>query len=236
MAKSTYIGKKSLPTFEEMCAELFSWYAFSQREEAQFEANLHWYNTANEDCQALAMERGVSLHTVCQVVAAISPGKQWDINIRDAKLILEAWQAGLITEEERFAYLGQFSYQTGYTWENTRNAFAILDGGQDIPAERQKTFAFADNLEFPDTSELVTIDLHMGHILGKTRKRGPVNVNAVYDLMVEAVRFVASVLKIKALRLQSAIWGARVDAFKAGLDVDSVCDLVASMIEGEQYV
>lgn len=236
MAKSTYIGKKSLPSFEEMCQELFAWYAFAQRDTERFQYNLHWYNHANADCSTLAERYNLSLHTVCQVVAAISPGKQWGINIRDAEFIIQVWQSGVKDEKSRFAYLLERSYQTGYTWENTRNAFHILDTGEDIPVERQKTYAFASNLEFPDTSEEVTIDLHMGHVLGKTRKRGPVNVNAVYGLMVEAVRFVANVLRIHARRLQSAIWGSRVDAFEAGLDVDSVCDLVASIVEAEDYI
>lgn len=140
---------------------------------------------------------------------------------------------GLTTEEERFAYLGERKYQTGYTWENTRNAFHILDTGEDIPRERIKTYSFGHNLEFPTKSEEVTIDLHMAHILGKTRQRGPVNVNAVYDLMAKVVRFVANILGIPARCLQSAVWGARVDAFEAGYDVDSLCDLIASIAEVE---
>src|SRR5688572_18258986 len=107
MSKSTYIGKRNLPTLEEMCAEFFAWYAFAQRDAEAFHRNLYWYNTANEDCQRLADTYGVSLHTACQVVAAISPGKQWGINVRDAEYILQAWQSGLEGDSLRFAYLSE---------------------------------------------------------------------------------------------------------------------------------
>lgn len=233
MAKSLYIGKKSLPTFEEMCTELLAWYAYAQRDQQQFQAGLAWYDTAREECRRLAELYGFDLHTVCQVVAAISPGKQWEINIRDAEYILQVWLTGVQSEDERHAYLLERKYQTGYTWENTRNAFHILDSGDSIPLERIKTFCFADNLENTNVTDLITIDLHMAHILGKTRKRGPVNVNAVYDLMAKVVVFVAALLGLEPKRLQSAVWDARVQAFIAGYDVNSLCDLIASIVEVE---
>lgn len=236
MAKSTYIGKKSLPTHGEMVRELLAWWSFSQRNPERHAFNRRWYWHAQADCQTLADKHDLTLHTVCQVVAAISPGKQWNINMRDAELIIEAWKMGLVGEEARFAYLGQFAYQTGYTWENTRNAFAILDNGTDIPEERTKTFCFAQNLEFPGLGKRATMDLHMGHILGKTRKRGPVNINAVYADMEHATHTAARLLGVLPEELQGAAWGARVDAFEAGYDVDTLCDLVDSMESVESYV
>lgn len=228
MAKSLYLGKKSLPTFEEMCRELLAWHAYASRDPETFRANLEWYITARGECQTLGDKYTLTLHQTCQVVAAISPGKKWGINLRDAELIIQAWRL-YATEVERFSYLLEYHFQTGYTWENARNAFTILDTGADIPSERTKTFAFAANLEFPGLTDLVTIDLHMAHILGKTRQRGPVNVGAVYDLLVEPVRFVARLLGITPDQLQSLVWGTRVAAFEAGYDADTLCDLIASI-------
>lgn len=233
MAKSHYMGKKSLPTFEGMCAELLAWYAFAQRDAKQFQEGLVWYDSARAECNRLAELYGFNLHTVCQVVAAISPGKPWPVNIRDAEYILQVWLTGVQSEKERFAYLLERKYQTGYTWENTRNAFCVLDTGDPIPPERIKTFCFADNLENTQATELVTIDLHMAHILGKTRLRGPVNVNACYDSLASVVVFVGNLLGIEPKRLQSVVWHARVQAFIAGYSVESLCDLIASIAEVE---
>ena len=236
MAKSHYLAAKLLPSDEEMLAELLAWYALAQRDKQRFEFNFHWYEFANGECQSLAQKYNLTLHTTCQVVAAISPGKKWPINLRDAEHAIQAFFQ-FKTEAERIVYLGTLSYQTGYTWENTRNAWHILETGEDIPREREKTYSFAHNLEFPlseGEDEEVTIDLHMAHILGKTKKRGPVNVNSNYKRLVRIVEVAANLLGILKKRIQAAVWGFRVDAFEAGYSVDSLCSLVESSREVEQ--
>jgi hypothetical protein len=38
---------------------------------------LYWYATAQADARAMATRHGVTLETVCRVIAVLSPGRNW---------------------------------------------------------------------------------------------------------------------------------------------------------------
>jgi hypothetical protein len=59
--------------------------------ESTLMAGLNWYPKAHKFCADLARKYDTSIETVAGVVAAISPQKQWDVNMRLAEQALDAF-------------------------------------------------------------------------------------------------------------------------------------------------
>lgn len=229
MASPIHLSKSMIPSDEIMLANFLAWYALAQRDSESFNRNFNWYRTANRECQELADFVQLSLHTVCQVVSCLSPGKRWTLNIADAESLIHVWKE-IPDNETRCAALQSIGFSVGYTWENALNAFHVLDTGQDIPPTREKTYNFAGNLEFPDSPDYCTVDQHMIHILTGTGLKGSINPNKNYGRLQRVIIVACTVLGILPSEGQAAAWGFRVDSFEAGLSVDSLMELVQSIL------
>jgi hypothetical protein len=240
MADSKNLNKSMIPSDEQMLSNFLAWYALAQTKQERFAVNMQWYVNANYECECMAVdlsrEFGVqlSIHTVCQVVSCLSPGKNWELNLADAGKAIRAYF--LFQDlDDRKAYLKTQKFGVGYTWENCVNAFNALDGN-DIPETREKTFAFARNLEFPKEGKLATVDQHMIHILTGTRLKGSINPGSHYKRLAKVVLLGCKLLGVTVEEGQAAVWGFRVDSFKAGVSVDSLCDLVEGLIDSENIL
>jgi len=238
MAKSKNLNRALVPSKAAMIVSLLAWFALARANVVEFAVGLAWYVTAHNDCHRLLARvahfngvKGavVDFHVVCQVVAAISPGKEWSANIADAQTVIEAFFA-CDTEWDRKAFcLVDGHFQVGYTWKNSVKAWRILAGGGDIEPTSEKTYCFADNLEFPLTSLRATIDQHMIHVLCETRWKGSIGAGGYYGQLEEAVVEAAAILRIRPSELQATIWHERVTRFAAGYSVESIYELVESI-------
>src|SRR5690349_19858906 len=53
-----------------------------------------WYETANFQCKVLSDRYSLPLSSVCGIVAALSPGRDWNLNLRDANDFIRAFVKG----------------------------------------------------------------------------------------------------------------------------------------------
>lgn len=253
MADSKNLTKAMLPSESEMIRNFLAWYALAQSNPQQFERGKRWYSDANHQCRELQEwandELGLSItfHETCQFVSAISPGTSWKTNLSLAQQALTAYSY-FTSNLDRRAYLSSERYMVGYTWQNTFNAFDCADG-QDIPVTRNKTFAFADNLEHPTDAEhdfsaltieemaqFIAIDQHMIHVLANTRCQGSINPGRYYKCLAIALVKACLLLGIDPRQGQSAVWNFRVESFEAGHSVESLCELIDSLLEMEEIL
>jgi len=227
MTKTPRITKDNLPTLEEMTMQLLAWHSLAVRWSGR-DAALNWYEYAREEAVKLANDYGLTLHVACQVISALSPGKRWTSNLKDAELLIAA-SVDCPDFEALQLRLSGISFGVGYSWKNAKNAWLALHG-IDISPESEKTFAFAHNLEFPD-SMLVTIDLHMIHIMADTGERGSISPSCHYAKFAKALYETALVLGYQPKKFQALLWAYRVNAFESGLNVSDMYRLLESIKE-----
>src|SRR5678815_583354 len=55
---------------------------------------LHWYQTAHNDAAFIAFKHGVTLAQAVGVIACLSPGREWGLNLQDADQLIAAFVAG----------------------------------------------------------------------------------------------------------------------------------------------
>ena len=131
-----------------------------------------WYQTANLEAHRIANLTGnrVSVCQVAAVISALSPAVSWEINLRDAQTVCEAYVKGSDFDSVTVSTYGQ----------NKAKAYRILSGGLFIDSVRghfkagTKTEAFFLNIysaqmndPSPDLHSIVTIDRHaVGIALG----------------------------------------------------------------------
>lgn len=230
MTATKNLTKAMIPSQEEMVKNILTWHALAITSPT-FEEDSEWYRSVHAECKAYTyMLNGdgitITLDQFIDVVAAVSPGLNWERNIYSAECVVRTW-AMYNTLEERHAHF--LTYKTGiaHGWRNFDRAWAILDGTATLDTKAPKTHAFGDNIRNPETSTLVTIDQHMIHIICDTGLRGSINPGNHYPKLAKAMRQAANILGMPMLKLQAAIWCCRVALFKAGYDVDGLSALLA---------
>jgi hypothetical protein len=231
MSTPKNLNKAMVPSQEAMVANLLAWHSLAlSTPAARQHYNQHWYSFAHDEIEKVALELGITTHTMCQVVAATSPGMSWEVNVESAKQVVIACQ-NYLAWEDRQMHLRSVHYQVGYTWENAKNgcdAFA----GIDIPKTRKKTYDFGQCLEFPEVLGLVSpVDMHMIHIACNTHLKGSIQPGSHYGAISKAITFAANLLGMDEKQFQSLLWGTRVDFFKAGLSVDTIYAVIADLAE-----
>lgn len=112
-----------------------------------------WYHNTRDSCLELAYQTGVSFEAVVGVVAALSPGSNWERNMEDAKSVIGAFVKGL-----------ELPMVGTYGRANVIKASRILSG--ELPLDvlgGGKVRAFYANIldpSDPSDSGPVTIDRH----------------------------------------------------------------------------
>lgn len=111
---------------------------------------LGWYWTAHDICRLVGLQFGVPLESVVGVVAALSPGSNWERNLEDAKSVIEAFVKG-----QELPMVGS------YGRANVVKASRILSGEAPLDVlGGGKVRAFFANILDPSDSGPVTIDRH----------------------------------------------------------------------------
>lgn len=230
MTATKNLTKDMIPSQEEMVKNILTWHALAITNPS-YEEDSNWYKNVHAECHAYTYmlnntDIDITLDQFIDVVAAVSPGLNWERNIYSAECIVRTW-AKYNTLEERHAHF--LTYKTGiaHGWRNFDKAWAILDGTATLDAKAAKTYAFSDNIRKPESSTLVTIDQHMIHIICDTGLRGSINPGNHYPKLAKAMRQAANILGMPMLKLQAAVWCCRVDFFKAGYTVDQLNDLLS---------
>lgn len=232
MSSPKSLKKSMVPSDAEMVRNLLAWHSLALSTTPERIAyNTQWYFIAREEIRQVAAELGVSLHTMCQVVAACSPGMSWEVNVECAKNVVIACQR-YVEWAERQSYLLSVSYQVGYTWDNAKNGCDCY-AGIDIPETRFKTYDFGQCLEFCELLGLSSpVDMHMIHISCDTRLKGSINPCGYYKRISKCIAFAAGLVGMDEKQFQSLLWGTRVDMFKRGLSVDTIYSIINDLLNG----
>lgn len=174
----------------EMVAHIL--YAWEETSRSEKEGGRHWYETAHQQCQAVAERTGQPVRVVCEVVAALSVGCPWEGNIKQAEELIKHGDAAVVV-----------TYR-----QQKRTALGILNGTGGLHGP--KVTAFALLLEDP-TASFVTIDRHavdvaLGYRADKTERQRLVGTAVGYERVVEAYREAARVLGESPSTIQAATW------------------------------
>lgn len=113
----------------------------------------NWYSVAHTTCKRLATKYRVTLPAATGVMAALSPGNDWQRNVVDAETLISEFKAGV--KRYRMSRVGT------YGRNNVSKALACLEG--DAPLDvlgGPKVRAFYSNMMYPLTSVEVTVDRH----------------------------------------------------------------------------
>lgn len=153
---------------------------------------MQWYEQANRYTREVSIKTGYPINTVAQVISALSPSVQWDVNKAQAHAMISAHKKNEPLESV-----------TVSTYDNNKEkAWDILGGYTQIGAKSLKTYAFYKNIML--NNEHVTIDRH---ILRTLFSRAPKSLTAKrYREIAEIFHTVADVLYIEPYQLQAIVW------------------------------
>lgn len=160
-----------IPSYETMFANnMFVWER-AQEDKFNFDLGYFWYDTEHDNCVLakadLLAKFGLRFSTrqTTDSVAMCSPGRKWNVNIRDASYTMQSWRFD--TLEERQANLASFGVVSRrYGWPMFVRIWDYLSGEYTFSFKSApKTFSFGDVLEYPTSSPYCVIDQHNCHIL-----------------------------------------------------------------------
>lgn len=186
-------------------------YALKSATPEQWLAGTRWYETAHLQVKALAARTGVSVPCAAGVVAAISPGLRWEINVYHAERILLAaqgrGQATLIDEGKHVPPKGVPTY----SFANVSKAWDIALGySPERILSGPKVTAFWALLATGGDSLSVCVDGHMGMLARGVRRQlrdlaGGVT-RAQYRRIADGLRDVAAAAGLQPCQAQAVAW------------------------------
>jgi hypothetical protein len=166
----------------------------------QLASGLVWYQEAHEYAVALAAKHGTSPSVVCAVIAALSPGANWDHNKNDADVFLSCFFLKKL-RGQKLPSVGS------YGWRNIEKAERICKGEAPLDVlGGNKVRAFYVCLLLPESSKSVCIDRHakcaaIGQYLGDT-----VVTPSEYSWIESHYRIAALDLGLVPSQLQAICW------------------------------
>lgn len=174
---------------------------YNQATADEREQGLYWYQTAHNDAQVIADRHGVTVSQAAGVIAAISPGLEWGLNLIQADEFIKAYKAG-----SKLPMIGV------YGRKNMTKAKQILYGKEvydALPTTGPKTYAFFRCIEGSQGTSLVVIDRHAKCLayyqLTDRDKFSAVRLGE-YDYLVRHYRHVAEQLDLIPHQLQAITW------------------------------
>ena len=157
------------------------------------------YTRYNLIMSRVAAATGCSLRTASAVFSALSPNNDYHGNLRDARTLLQAAQAGRTIDSFAVSTYGQ----------NKRKAWQLAHGAEPLNLiVADKTRNFFLNITDPADRQPVTIDGHMYNIWASERKPlvGLRTNRAHYACVADGVRILASECGLVPCQLQAVLW------------------------------
>lgn len=114
---------------------------------------LHWYGNARDSAEVIAHKHGITAAQSIGVIAAMSPGLNWGLNLIQAEELIKAYVSGLRGND--LPRLGTYGRR------NIVKACRILDGESPLAVlGGDKVRSFYQNILDPQGLSAVTIDRH----------------------------------------------------------------------------
>lgn len=168
---------------------------------------LYWYANAHDSCRVMAGKLGVSMAQAAGVVAALSPGLNWGLNLLQAELFIGEWVKGARGKD--LPMVGVYGYR------NVRKSIRILQGDnpREVLGGGMKTQAFYDNILAPLESKGVAIDRHAKGLAlrsnsarGATATQDAIVTPSEYPYYVRHYVGIAERLGLIPHQLQAVCW------------------------------
>lgn len=157
----------------------------------------NWYQNAHDFAKELSEKYQISLDTVCQVIAVLSPMTEWGLNKRQATKCIESWTYGV-----------EVPCSMNYAF--TQKAYDILDGKRVLEDSQysKKTYRFYRNILDVNNQPNVCIDSHAVSVLvGFTNYTGSYKITGSEYLKAEKIyQQVAKLFNLKPGELQAIVW------------------------------
>lgn len=163
-----------------------------------FETNPNWYLEASNFAQELADTHNVNYFKVCGIIAALSPLKNWNENMRITKMFLATGKAShtRLMTNKAITILASLEDDTLY-----QTILATLNGN--------KIKNFFINIAFPNHKEAVTIDRHALSIcLNRSiKKHDYVGITTIqYNFFAAAYVEASEILGVLPCMVQAVTW------------------------------
>jgi len=163
---------------------------------------LYWYETAHNDAKTLSERHDVTLEQAVGVIAALSPGRQWGLNLLDEDQLIAAYVAG-----KRLPGVGSYGRR------NIVKARKILDGESPmdvLPVTGPKTRAFYTLILDPTDATTVCVDRHAKAVavnrLGSDIDGSNVVHVSEYEFYAWHYRAIAERLGLLSHQMQATTW------------------------------
>lgn len=177
------------------------WHTASDAQRAE---GLNWYPSALAQCGALAKRYGISAQAVAGVVAALSPGLRWEVNIDHAEQAISAWRNGAsVDRPSSWPVVGV------YGRNNVRKALAILAGADPLElfSERTSPKVRSFFLSILGDQTQVCIDRHAIAAWRGASLNGATPIRKSELTAARAdYRLVADIVRVAPRDLQAVVW------------------------------
>ena len=154
-----------------------------------------WYGIANDFANQLSVSYNIPIQKVCGVIAALSPMKNWEENMRIAELFIAD---GVAKHTKLFSKKAKDIIESS---GDVNDIVDILNGN--------KIISFFLNILNPETSKNITIDRHaLSVALGYRVKDKDLKslTNNQYEFFVNCYSLAAEEIGISGLLMQSTTW------------------------------
>jgi hypothetical protein len=171
----------------------------------------NWYFDARNKAAELAWKYNSSVDKVCGVIAALSPGRSWELNLQDAEDFLREYSQGSRGRNlPRVGSYGRLNVKKAERICNGEEPLSVLGG--------QKVRNFYQCLVDPENSEACCLDRHMksaawGRRLPEIGWAPEMRLGvsslirpAEYQRLKEHVVRAAEKVGVLPLRFQATIW------------------------------
>lgn len=162
---------------------------------------LEWYYVANKLCEELGAKYSLPTNAVCGIMAALSPGRHWELNKQDCDTFCDEWSNG--ARGKRLPLVGS------YGWRNIVKASKIASGKDPLEVlGGNKVRAFYECLSNPWTTEAVCIDRHAKFAAYGKRlsDRESVVRNSEYSILAKHYIRAARRARVLPHQYQAVVW------------------------------
>lgn len=167
-----------------------------------------WYKQAHDIAELMAIKYNITEIQAAGIIAALSPGTNWNQNIIDSNNLCSLLQVNKDIHSITVTTYGQNKLKAHYLWLNSqlteKEVFLIILGAS---KQVNKTSSFFLNILHPDKDDICTIDRHAYRInLGITETLSIPLTECRYKVMNSAYKLAGKQLDISAIELQAITW------------------------------
>jgi hypothetical protein len=181
---------------------------YKQANNEEISSGKIWYKQTNEISRLMAVKYNLTVIQTSGIIAALSPGTNWNQNIIDANNLCSLLNVGKNIKAIVCTTYNQNKFKASYLWQNSQltkiEVFQVLLG---CSKKVNKTSSFFLNILNPEIDDICTIDRHAYRInLGLTESIDVPLTEKRYLCMNSAYKQASKQINISSIELQAITW------------------------------